>query len=69
VHAELKRPSVTLMLLWQEYTSANSGALTYRYSQFTDLYRSYVVTTSQALIAATLFLRCKSFRLVRKIRR
>ena len=33
VHAELKRPNVTLMLLWQEYTRAHEGGLTYRYSQ------------------------------------
>jgi transposase len=32
VHAELKRPSVTLILLWQEYTSANADGRTYRYS-------------------------------------
>jgi hypothetical protein len=37
LHAELKRPNVTLMLLWQEYSAANAGALTYRYSQFAEL--------------------------------
>ena len=49
VHAELKRPSVTLMLLWQEYTAANADGLTYRYSQFTDLYRSYVATLRRSM--------------------
>jgi len=49
VHAELKRPGMTLMLLWQEYTAANSGAATYRYSQFTDLYRSYVATLRRSM--------------------
>ena len=49
VHAELKRPSMTLMLLWQEYTSANAEGLTYRYSQFTDLYRSYVATLRRSM--------------------
>jgi len=32
IHAELKRLNVTLMLLWQENSAANAGALTYRYS-------------------------------------
>jgi DNA-binding Lrp family transcriptional regulator len=49
VHAELKRPSVTLMLLWQEYTSANADGRTYRYSQFTDLYRDYVATLRRSM--------------------
>src|ERR1039458_7996198 len=49
VHAELKRPSVTLMLLWQEYSAANADGLTYRYSQFTDLYRSYVATLRRSM--------------------
>jgi Transposase, Mutator family len=39
LHAELKRPNMTLMLLWQEYSAANAGGLTYRYSQFAELYR------------------------------
>jgi hypothetical protein len=52
VHAELKRPSVTLMLLRQEYTAANADGLTYRYSQFTDLYRSYVATLRARMCCA-----------------
>ena len=54
VHAELKRPSVTLMLLWQEYTSANADGRTYRYSQFTDLYRDYVATLRRSMRATYL---------------
>lgn len=42
VHAQLKRAGVTLTLLWEEYTAANAGAATYRYSQFADRYRQYV---------------------------
>ena len=50
VHAELKRPNVTLMLLWQEYYAAPMpSGLTYRYSQFTDLYRSYVATLRRSM--------------------
>ena len=49
LHAELKRPNVTLMLLWQEYTSANADGRTYRYSQFTDLYRDYVATLRRSM--------------------
>jgi transposase len=49
VHAELKRPSVTIMLLWQEYTAANADGLTYRYSQFTDLYRDYVASLRRSM--------------------
>ena len=49
LHAELKRPNVTLMLLWQEYSAANAGGLTYRYSQFADLYRDYVATLRRSM--------------------
>jgi transposase len=49
VHAELKRPNVTLMLLWQEYAGAHAEGLAYRYSQFTDLYRGYVATLRRSM--------------------
>jgi len=39
VHEELRRPGVTLSLLWQEYLAANSGG--YRYSQFCEHYHRY----------------------------
>ena len=49
LHAELKRPNVTLMLLWQEYAAANAGALIYRYSQFAELYRLYVASLRRSM--------------------
>src|ERR1700683_975286 len=49
LHAELKRPNVTLMLLWQEYSAANAGGLSYRYSQFAELYRNYLGTLRRSM--------------------
>ena len=40
IHKELKRPHVTLMLLWVEYREAHPDN-GYAYSQFCDLYRRY----------------------------
>lgn len=42
VHQELKRPGVTLMLLWMEYLQIHPGGL--KYSQFCDRYRSWART-------------------------
>jgi len=39
IHQELKRPGVTLHLLWQEYLEVHSEG--YRYSQFCELYRRW----------------------------
>jgi transposase len=39
IHSELKRPGVTLMLLWQEYLRDNPDG--YRYSRFCDQYNRY----------------------------
>jgi transposase len=39
VHAELRRPGVTLQGLWVEYLEANPGG--YRYSQFCEHYRRW----------------------------
>jgi transposase len=39
IHEELRRPGVTLSLLWQEYLAANPGG--YRYSQFCEHYHRY----------------------------
>ena len=39
VHVELRRPHVTLMLLWIEYKEANPDG--YAYSQFCELYRRF----------------------------
>lgn len=49
LHTELKRPGVTLALLWEEYTAANAGLLTYRYSQFAERYRQYVATLRRSM--------------------
>src|SRR5215470_1240191 len=37
IHRELRRPGVTLMLLWQEYRAQNPKG--YGYSRFCELYR------------------------------
>jgi transposase len=39
VHRELRRPGVTLMLLWEEYRAANPSG--YQYSRWCDLYRTW----------------------------
>ena len=39
VHQELKRPGVTLQLLWEEYAAANE--LAYRYTSFCVKYRAW----------------------------
>jgi transposase len=39
VHWELRRPGVTLMLLWEEYRAANPGG--YQYSRWCELYRGW----------------------------
>ena len=44
VHRELKRKHVTLLILWDEYISANPGG--YSYSRFCELYRSFEKTVS-----------------------
>lgn len=49
VHAELKRPGVTLTLLWQEYLAANAEAPTYRFSQFAERYRAYVASLRRSM--------------------
>lgn len=41
VHQELKRPGVTLQLLWEEYYAVHAGSA-YRYSAFCDRYRTWV---------------------------
>lgn len=40
LHQELKRPGVTLQLLWEEYR-ATTGEQAYRYSAFCDKYRDW----------------------------
>lgn len=44
VHHELRRKGVTLTLLWEEYQASNAyqtDRLTYRYTQFCELYTQY----------------------------
>jgi transposase len=45
VHREMRRPGVTLYLLWEEYAAAararNDGLRPYQYSQFCDAYSRY----------------------------
>ena len=38
LHQELKKPGVTLVLLWQEYRAAHPDG--YAYSQFCERYRA-----------------------------
>ena len=40
LHQELKRPGVTLQLLWEEYR-AGAGAQAYRYSAYCEKYRTW----------------------------
>src|SRR3954462_15115505 len=44
VHKELKRRSVTLLLLWEEYRAEHTDG--YGYSRFCDLYRAWLGTLS-----------------------
>ena len=39
IHAELRRPGVTLLLLWEEYCAGQPAG--YGYSRFCDLYREW----------------------------
>ena len=41
VHQELKRPGVTLMLLWEEYAAANP--LAYKYTSFCVKYSEFAI--------------------------
>jgi transposase len=47
VHAEMKRPSVTLVLLWQEYRAEQADG--YGYSRFCDLYGEWRRTISATM--------------------
>src|SRR5207245_10092072 len=51
VHRELARPSVTLLLLWNEYVAAcrASGGVPYRYSFFNEQYRRRVASTGASM--------------------
>ena len=47
VHQELKRPGVTLMLLWEEYARGN--ALAYKYTSFCVKYRDWAKTLKRSM--------------------
>ena len=47
IHAELRRPNVTLQLLWQESQQADPDAL--KYSRFCELYRPWSKTLEPTL--------------------
>jgi transposase len=47
VHRELKRRSVTLLLLWEEYRAEHADG--YGYSRFCDLYREWCETISPTM--------------------
>ena len=47
IHAELRRPNVTLRLLWQEYRQADPAGL--KYSRFCELYREWSKTLEPTL--------------------
>ncbi|MFZ5869146.1 MAG: IS21 family transposase [Actinomycetota bacterium] len=51
VHRELARPSVTLLLLWNEYVAncRSSGGVPYRYSFFNEQYRRWLVSTGASM--------------------
>ncbi len=47
VHQELKRPGVTLMLLWEEY--ARDNPLAYKYTSFCIKYREFARTQARSM--------------------
>jgi len=47
IHQELKRPGVTLQLLWEEY--ARSNRLAYKYTSFCIKYRAWVVSLARSM--------------------
>jgi transposase len=42
IHSEMRRPNVTLALLWEEYRASSGGSDGFGYSWFCDLYREWV---------------------------
>ena len=48
LHQEIKRPGVTLQLLWEEYR-AGAGDRAYRYSAFCDKYRAWVKSLKRSM--------------------
>ena len=48
LHQELKRPGVTLQLLWEEYRAA-AGQQAYRYSAYCEKYRAWAKTLKRSM--------------------
>ncbi len=48
LHQELKRPGVTLQLLWEEYR-ADAGEQAYRYSAFCEKYRAWAKSLKRSM--------------------
>ena len=49
MHRELRRKSVTLQLLWEEYVQGNSGLATYRYTQFCQKYKDWAKSLKRSM--------------------
>ena len=51
IHRELARPSVTMLLLWNEYVAGcrAAGGVPYRYSFFNEQYRRWVASTGASM--------------------
>ena len=47
LHRELRRPGVTLLLLWEEYRAAHAGG--YGYSRWCELYRGWEARLSPTM--------------------
>ena len=56
VHQELKRPGVTLQLLWEEYR-AGVGQQAYRYSAYCEKYRAWAKRLKRSMPSCRRFLR------------
>ena len=49
IHQELKRPGVTLMLLWEEHVEQHGQEQTHRYAQFCVHYREYAKSLKRTM--------------------
>ena len=49
MHQELRRKSMTLMLLWQEHVSQHPGETTHSYSQFCENYRRFAKSLKRSM--------------------
>lgn len=49
MHRDLRRKSVTLQLLWEEYVEAHPGQRTYRYTQFCQRYKDWAAALKRSM--------------------